>query len=234
MRLHTVIRTCSGLLAAHPEPQPSDVANLLAADKSGNLFIVYSSPKTQSITNIHIAKTDPAGNLLASFDFGGTGLDYPNAATTDPQGNLIIVGRTYSPDFPMVFPLIKTGNSFATKIDAIYIAGTTNAGFATTTGVLQPQAPSSDEKAGGFEHGFVMELSPAGDRVVYSTYFSGATFICASVSNPCTLFQPPFNISPVLVVTTPSAIAVDATGAVTIAGTTNSTGLPISAGAYGT
>jgi uncharacterized protein (TIGR03437 family) len=117
----------------------------------------------------------------------------------------------------------------------IYIAGTTAAGFATTSGVLQPQAPATtDLQNTPIEHGFLMEISSAGDRVVYSTYFSGASFICATKSDPCAVFQPPFSINPAIVLTTPTAIAVDAAGTVTLGGYTNSTGIPVTSGSYAT
>ena len=176
-----------------PDLNPADTARLLAADPAGNLFVVSSSPKTSAITNIHVVKTDPTGNILASFDFGGTGIDSPAAAATDPQGNLIVAGRTYSPDFPMIAPLRTTGEGFVTKLSAslsgilfstrlgtvarafdpdgasavavqppgnINLTGSTTPGFATTSGVLQPQAPVLAQ-AGSIEHGFVMELSAA-------------------------------------------------------------------------
>ena len=250
-----------------PDLNPRDSARVLAADRSGNLFVVSSSPQTSAIVNIHIVKTDPAGNFLAAFDFGGSGIDTPTAATVDPQGNLIVAGATQSADFPMVSPVLSTGVAFATKIDAqlhqilfstrlgatgggpvragvsavavdsagnIYLAGSTSAGFLTTTGVLQPQAPVLSQ-AGSISHGFVMELSAAGDRVVFSTYFSGAGFVCATPgASPCLIFQPPTNLSPPVISTTPSAIAVDSAGNVIVAGITNSSSLPVSAGAYAT
>jgi hypothetical protein len=101
-----------------PDLNPRDSARVLAADRSGNLFIVSSSPQTSTIVNIHIVKTDPSGNFLAAFDFGSSGIDTPTAATVDPQGNLIVAGATQSVDFPTVLPVLATGVAFATKIDA--------------------------------------------------------------------------------------------------------------------
>ena len=77
-----------------PGGKPASTARLLASDSSGNLFIIYSSPGAVSANNIHIVKTDAAGNPLSSLDFGGSAVDTPFAAATDPQGNLIIVGWT--------------------------------------------------------------------------------------------------------------------------------------------
>jgi uncharacterized protein (TIGR03437 family) len=250
-----------------PDLNPNDSARLLAADSSGNLFVVSASPKTSDIVNIHVVKTGPTGNIIAAFDFGGSGVDTPRAAAVDPQGNLIVAGATLSTDFPLVSPLRTTGIGFATKIDAqlshilfstrlgsvgggpviagasaaavdaagnIYLTGSTSAGFPTTSGVLQPQAPALAQ-AGTISHGFVMELSAAGDRVVYATYFSGGSLICANGDgSPCFIFQPPADESPPVIATTPTALAVDSTGAVIVAGTTNSSGIPVSANAYAT
>ena len=247
-----------------PGGKPASTARLLASDSSGNLFIIYSSPGAVSANNIHIVKTDAAGNPLSSLDFGGSAVDTPFAAATDPQGNLIIVGWTSSQDFPLVSPVLNTGQAFATKIDSqlgkilfstrlgtvgggpvlprasgvavdgsgnIYITGSTGGGFPTTAGSLQPQAPALSQD-GTIEHGFLMELTSSGDQVVFATYFSGAGITCYNQANPCFVFQPPANLSPPVIYTTPSAIAVDSTGAITIAGATNSSTLPVSSQSY--
>jgi len=249
-----------------PGRNPADTARLLTSDASGNLFVVYSSPTPASAVNIHVIKTGPAGNTLASFDFGGSGTDTPYAATTDPQGNLIVAGLSTSPDFPLTAAIRTSGPAFATKLDSqltkilfstrlgtvgggpvmaaasgvatdsagnIYIIGSTGAGFPTTAGSLEPQAPVLAQ-AGTIEHGFVMELSAAGDRVVFASYYSGADFVCASGNTPCMYFQPPANSSPPIIYTTPTAIAVDRSGAITIAGTTNSSNVPVTSSAYAT
>ncbi|HUA58240.1 MAG TPA: SBBP repeat-containing protein [Verrucomicrobiae bacterium] len=249
-----------------PGGNPADTARLLTSDSSGNLFLIYSSPRGISANNIHIVKTDPAGNTLASFDFGGSATDTPMAAATDPQGNLIVAGWTGSQDFPLVAPVLNSGQAFATKIDSqlgrilfstrlgtigggpvlagasavavdtsgnIYITGSTNDGFPTTAGSLQPQAPTLSQ-AGTIEHGFLMELNSSGGRVVFATYFSGSSFVCSNGSNPCFIFQPIANVSPPVIYTTPSAIAVDSTGAITIAGITNSSNLAVSSQGFST
>ena len=202
--------------AASPNPQSflaylldldsQDTAKFLTADQSGNLFIVSSVAKTSAITNIKVIKTDGYGNVLATFDFGGSGIDTPNAAAIDPQGNLVIVGMTQSPDFPLVSPLQKSGSIFVTKIAAqlqdilfstllggaaggsatavaldstgnIYVTGATGEGFTTTPGVLQPSAPAPPLD-GGVSSGFIAEISAAGNSLIFSTYFAGSGFVC--------------------------------------------------------
>ena len=111
-----------------PDLNSQDVPQALVADSSGNFFIVANSQKAFAyaeppgaiveVANIHITKTDGAGNVLASFDFGGSSIDTPTAAAVDPSGNLVIVGITQSSDFPLVAPLQTSGRIFITKLDA--------------------------------------------------------------------------------------------------------------------
>jgi hypothetical protein len=97
------------------------------SDASGNLFIISYIVTASGRPQIHIDKTDPHGNIIARFDFGGSdngiGLtDSVAGAVIDPQGNLVIVGTTSSADFPLLSPLItSTANyaAFITKIDPL-------------------------------------------------------------------------------------------------------------------
>src|ERR1700722_13164575 len=47
-------------------------SQLLAADPSGNLFVAGTVVEPSGTPQIRVVKTDPSGNVLASFDFGGT------------------------------------------------------------------------------------------------------------------------------------------------------------------
>jgi DNA-binding beta-propeller fold protein YncE len=79
----------------------SGSADLLAVDASGNFFIVANVQESSGRPQIRAIKTDPQGNEIASFDFGGssdTSPDAPSGAAVDPQGNLVIVGTTSSTD----------------------------------------------------------------------------------------------------------------------------------------
>jgi uncharacterized protein (TIGR03437 family) len=100
-------------------------SQLLAADHAGNLFVVGTVVEPSGLPQIRVVKTDPSGNHLASFDFGGSNAgsiaDIVAAAATDPQGNLVIVGSTPSPNFPAVAPLSSTARlpaAFVVKLDA--------------------------------------------------------------------------------------------------------------------
>src|ERR1700733_5690022 len=99
-------------------------ANLLAVDASGNFFIVATVQEPSGPSQIRAIKTDPQGNVLASFDFGGASYenpDIPSGAAVDPQGNLVIVGTTNTQDFPLVSPLIPRPSAqagFIVKLDS--------------------------------------------------------------------------------------------------------------------
>ena len=91
----------------------SGSADLLAVDASGNFFIVATVQEPSGRPQIRAIKTDPQGNQLASFDFGGSSNTFPDAPTgaaVDSQGNLVIAGTTDSQDFPLVSPLISRTN----------------------------------------------------------------------------------------------------------------------------
>jgi hypothetical protein len=239
--------------SAHlPDLNPKDTPKFLVAYQSGNFFIISSTAKMPTISNILVIKTDGSGSVIGTFAFGGSGIDTPAAAACDPQGNLVIVGVTRSPDFPLVAPLQKSGETFITKIDGqlqniifstllggtagisatavaldpvgnVYVTGTAGAGFATTAGALQPSAPTPPP-AGTVTSGFLSEISASGDRLIFSTYLGASGFTCAGnpLSNPC-LTYPGF-VGPAIV-TAPAAIAVDSSGAAIISGVSNANNL---------
>jgi hypothetical protein len=59
---------------------------------------------------IHVTKTDGLGNVLASFEFGGSRIDTPKGAAVNGSGNLVIVGTTTSTDFPPLRRVKALGN----------------------------------------------------------------------------------------------------------------------------
>ncbi len=235
---------------------PGDRANVLAADPSGNLYVVSTtqiSPPDATVivsptVNIRVTKTDSSGNVLASFTFFGSGQDTPYAAAIDPQGNLVIGGSTNSTDFPLVAPLRSTGSGFVAKVNPqltqivystlfgaagnggtqvaaltldakgnIYLAGTTPAGFITTPGALQTASNP------GVTTAFVAEISAAGNQLIFSTAYGGSNFV---FNGPPDFFSAP------VAYTSPSAIALDASGNVIVAGTTDTTDLMVTSSAW--
>jgi gliding motility-associated-like protein len=74
-------------------------------------------------TDIGIVKFNATGTarLYATF-LGGNGNDYPHSIISDPQGNLVIIGRTYSGNnFPITIAPVGTlggADLFVTKLNA--------------------------------------------------------------------------------------------------------------------
>ncbi len=229
----------------------SGSSDLLAVDASGNFFIVGTVVEPSGSPQIRAIKTDPQGNLIASFDFGSGAGDTPSGAAVDPQGNLVIVGTTYSPNFPLVSPLTSTtsGGAFVVKLDAqltkiifstllgsgqanavaldsagnIYVTGTTTASdFPVTPGAFQTAGPTANP-FGSPIYAFATEISANGAGLVYSTFFGSANTNCTAGSS----------CIPAVGETSGMAIAVDGTGAAVIGGNTIANQLPVTPGTLG-
>ena len=233
---------------------PSQTTQQLAADPAGNLFVVSTTE-----ASIRVTKMDASGKVLATFDFGGTGEDSPGAAAVDPNGNLVIGGATASSDFPLVSPIQTTGSGFLTKLDPeltkiiystrlgtpvvngvlngvtaiafdaaanVYVTGTAGPGMPVSPGALQAQAPNISVNA-VVSHGFVAGIAAAGDKLLFSTYYTGGAAQC---TNGCGGAFPIGGAT--FVQTVPRAIALDSSGAVVIAGSTDVNDVPVTGGAY--
>jgi uncharacterized protein (TIGR03437 family) len=101
---------------------PADAQpHTITADGSGSLFIVSNVTGPFGRPQIRVLKTDSQGATLASIDFGGSVRDTVAGAAVDPSGNLVVVGSTMSPDFPLVAPLVSSTSmsaAFITKLDS--------------------------------------------------------------------------------------------------------------------
>lgn len=227
----------------------------LAADSAGNLFVAANVTEPSGRQQLRVIKTNSQGITLASVDFGGSGSDGISGAAVDPSGNLILVGGTDSPDFPLVSPLIsKTSqnSAFIMKFDSVL----QNILFSTRLGGTQ----------GGFggTSGAALALDADGN-----IYLTGST---ADTDFPVTpgafQTQPPPNTSPSVTyayvteisgdgkeivfstyfgsghvactdpgfcgeATYPVAIALDDSANVVVAGTTDSDRLPTTPGVFG-
>jgi hypothetical protein len=244
----------------------SGSADLLAVDASGNFFIVANVQEFSGRPQIRAIKTDPQGNEIASFDFGGSSDTFPDApsgAAVDPQGNLVIVGTTASPDFPLVSPLISMTSAqagFIVKLDSQL----TKILFSTRLGGSQGPSP-----ANGSTSANAVALDTAGN-----IYVAGSTAASDFPTTPgafqttgpttATGFGSPIfafvtEISPngnsvvystffgsdntncnggsrcvgVFGYTSVNAIAVDSAGALVIAGNTTANQLPVTPGTLG-
>jgi uncharacterized protein (TIGR03437 family) len=225
-------------------------SDLLAVDASGNFFVVATVVEPSGSPQIRAIKTDPQGNEIASFDFGSGSGDTPSGAAVDPQGNLVIVGTTYSPNFPLVSPLTSTtsGGGFVVKLDSqltkiifstllgdqanavaldsagnVYVTGSTaDPAFPVTPGAFQTAGPTPT----GFGtpiYAFATEISSNGTSILYSTFFGSSDTNCNGGSS----------CLPAVGETSGNAIVVDSSGAAVIGGNTIANQLPITPGTLG-
>jgi len=134
------------------------------------------------------AFVDSAGNIYltggtASANFPVTGGAYDTQF--NPGGNNphdVWVAKLRSDGFMLWSTVIGGPNydrAYAIEVDDlgyVYVAGRAGAGFPTTPGVLQPNfaGDGNPNSLYGLQDGFVTKLTPAGDQIVWSTYFGGA------------------------------------------------------------
>jgi uncharacterized protein (TIGR03437 family) len=212
---------------------PADgTPQILAADRSGHLFVISTFTAASGHPATRVVELDLNGSRLASLDLAQMAL--PAAAVTDAQGNLIVAGADASyqglilkldPQLHgTVFSKSLPANVNAAAVDGsgnIYITGTTSsAAFPVTAGAYQTKPPVGDNFGTAF-YAVLSEISPGGDQLLYSTYFGGNYTNCFGGSACVGVYGR----------TSGTAIAVDSSGALVIAGTTDASDLPTTAGA---
>jgi hypothetical protein len=165
--------------------------------------------------------------LQFSTFLGGSSLDYVTALAVDSAGRVIVAGWTDSTNFPTVNPFLSRGggvdafivryNAAGTGIDfATYLGGAGDdrafglavdgsgqavlTGYTTSTGF--PVLAASQGTLAGGKDAFVAKLNAAGTGLVFSTYLGGSGQDEAR------------------------SAAVDATGAIYVAGSTYSSNFP--------
>ena len=258
----TAICASNQFVARYVPIGTSGSAKLMAVDASGDLFIVATVTEPSGITQNRATKTDPQGNIIASFDFGGTNTppDVPSGAAVDPLGNLVIVGTTYSPDFPLVSPLISTTkepSGFVVKLNSQLSGilfstrlGGTSGGF---TGSTSANAVALDTAGNIYVTGSTNETdfptTPGAFQTTgplpnsfQSPIFAYVTEVSSDDSSIVysTFFgSPTTNCSggsvcvPATGTTIANAIVLDNTGAAVIGGNTIATNLPGTTGTVG-
>jgi uncharacterized protein (TIGR03437 family) len=231
----------------------NNASNNIAVDSLGNSYVLTS------IGDIRVTKVDPQGHIVYSRQFGGSADDWGTAITADSTGNVWVAGFTASSDFPTtlppVAPLTQPAASanplFAAKLNpageiqystlipysslrvqalatdsagALFMTGTASGAHFSTAGAFQ-------ENPVGSANAFVLKLSPAGDRLVWSTALGGTQSVCMAENN-CPLSTPFSQLIPET--EGAAAIFVDSSGSVYLAGITNDVDFPVTAGAFQT
>ena len=218
----------------------SDAAIGVAVDSAGAAYIAgytasYDFPMQNPVQNlksgsndVFIAKLNSSGTgLVYSTYLGGSGDDQANGIAVDGAGSVYVTGSTTSTNFPMrnalQARLAGQKNAFALKLSpagnslvySTYLGGngsdsgngiavdtTGNAYVVGDTSSITFPATGVQKGNRGSQDAFVAKLSTDGSRLVYSTYLGGSN------------------------VDHGAAIAVDASGAAYITGSTYSTDFP--------
>jgi uncharacterized repeat protein (TIGR01451 family) len=155
------------------------------------------------VAKLDTSKSGDASMVYSTY-LGGSQIDYVGALAVDLSGNAYVTGYAGSSDFPhsvtfgsdtsgtafiskfnvdasaLLFSSLLTGVSYNTTgggsaasialdpTNDVYVAGSTSAaGFPTTAGAFRTHAVGVD--------GFVTELNPAGNAMVYSTLLGGSS-----------------------------------------------------------
>ncbi len=191
--------------------------------------------------DVFVTRLSPNGSSLVYSTFlGGGGTDYAYAIALDAQGAATIAGETNSPNFPTTPGAFDTSfngtfgtDAFVTRLSptgsslgySTFLGGTADdtarslaidaQGEVTVAGATRSHDFSTtpgafDTSFNGVWDAVVTRLSPTGTSLVYSTYLGGNG------------------------IDTGFAIALDAQGAVTVAGSTGSPDFPTTPGAFDT
>ncbi|MGH9667144.1 MAG: SBBP repeat-containing protein, partial [Bryobacteraceae bacterium] len=221
----------------------------IAADTVGDVAITgvtYSTDwpvlgaapaRLKGYKNAFVARLNPSGNLVFSTCLGGSGSDSGNAVALDSFGNAYVAGVASSTNFPVLSPYQAANrggqDAFVSKFSAAgallystYLGGSgddqangiavdafgqavvTGGSFSTnfpTAGALQPSNH-------GGEDAFVTRLISSGSALSFSTYLGG------SGGTPVNQEQG-------------TAVAIDTSANIYIAGVTSSTDFPVAAAA---
>jgi uncharacterized protein (TIGR03437 family) len=209
----------------------------IATDSSGNIYLTGYAivDPAAAQTAVLVVKLNPqASEYLYVRYLSGSVDDYANAIAVDGAGNAYIAGSTASPDFPVTTggnlgtaPTIATGQrSFVTKLDpngnvvfSDLLGGSTwSAAQAVAVNAAGQVLVSGNSVKSGFpstagaysvpdttNHPYLLELDPTGAKIIFSATGIGG-----------------------------SAIAVDSSANIYVAGTTYLLDYPTTPGAYQT
>ena len=189
----------------------------------------------------HAAALDPQGNLVIAGQTNSSDFPLVHAliSQTEPNAPAGFVAKVNSSSGQILFStrigglaaesFIRMGTVVnALAVDPagnIYAAGSTNAADFPVSADAFQKSGAGGGSFGWRPFGFVLKLSPAGDRLFYSTLLGGTMANCFGGSHCIGRNNPS---------TTVNSIAVDRNGIATVGGATNAPDFPITAGAVQT
>jgi uncharacterized protein (TIGR03437 family) len=193
-----------------------------------------------------VMKVDSAGKIVLFTVFSGKGVDGIGDMAVDSAGNIYVAGATSSVNLPvhnalqstpgpgfivkfnldatqMIYSTYFPGAIAALAVDGagnVYVTGSTNVtNFPVTAGLPAGSVGGGVPIVFG---AFLTKISPAGDKILYSTVIAGHGKDCGSGSS-CFLSER---------FTAGVAVAVDAASSAYIAGNTDTNDLPATTGAF--
>jgi uncharacterized protein (TIGR03437 family) len=207
----------------------------IAADSSGNIYLAGNAvvDPASGQTTVLVVKLNPQGTQYLYVRYlGGSVNDSANAITVDSAGNAYVAGATASPDFPVTAggnlgtpPTSRSDQrSFVTKLDA-----SGNIAFSDLLG----GSAASAAQAVAVNAARQVIVSGASSTAGFPTTSSAYT-VASSANHPYLLELDPSGTKPVFSATGigGSAMALDTTGNIYVAGTTYLLDYPTTPGAY--
>jgi uncharacterized protein (TIGR03437 family) len=208
---------------------------VIKTDPNGNPLASFDIDiNTASQTAATAAVTDGQGNLVIAgrADSSGIPLVAPLFPSVTVTSTGAFVMKMDSQLHGILFSTLLSDSSAANgvAVDAsgnIYVAGQTSSSqFPITAGAYQTEPPGENTSYGGLNrYAFLAEISPAGDHLIYSTYFGGKSVNCPFDPSVC------FGRS---ALTSATALAITPAGAVVMAGSTSASDLPVTPAALAT
>ncbi len=219
----------------------------IQADSAGNTYIGGSRTGPGGASEIFVMKLDGTGNIILFRTLSGKGSDSVNDLAVDSAGDLYVAGATTSPNLPLQNAYqTSPGPGFIAKFSAdgnqltlstyfpaevqslaldtagnIYVTGSTNSPAFPVTAGLPAGKVSAIGSIGAVSGAFITKLSAAGDRIVYSALIVGNNKPCGCCSSCFLSSRSTLGVS----------IAVDAAGNAFVAGNTDTSDIPTTAGA---
>jgi uncharacterized protein (TIGR03437 family) len=220
-------------VAAVTNPSGRSPLRVIKTDANGSPLATFDINVNLAAPNVsqtaaYAAATDTQGNLVIVGAAGPPGFPLVSPLFPSVTGNGAFVMKLDSQLHGIIFSTVLSHGSIANAvaIDAagnIYVAGGTDSpNFPITPGAYQTKPPGTNAQyLGPNSYAFLSEISPNGDRLLYSTYFGGDSVYC------------PFNPGACIgksAGTSASALAIAPSSAILMAGASTALDLPTTPG----